>query len=93
MDDILLLEAVERYLSGEMPAQEKVFFEDLRKKNADVDQMVVEHTYFLQGLDKYGSTRSFKNSSYFSFVKFWLNCSLNFGIMAYYFAVKKKEER
>jgi serine protease Do len=62
MDDILLLEAVERYLSGEMSAEEKIFFEDLRKKNADIDQLVVEHTYFLQGLDKYGAIKSFKHS-------------------------------
>ena len=62
MDDILLLEAVERYLDGSMSAEEKTFFEELRTKNAEVDQLVVEHTYFLQGLDKYGSLRSFKNT-------------------------------
>ena len=62
MDDILLLEAVERYLAGEMAVDEKAIFEDLRKKNADVDQMVVEHTYFLQGLDKYGAIKSFKHA-------------------------------
>ncbi len=62
MDDILLLEAVERYLDGSMSASEKVLFETLRNKNADVDQLVVEHTYFLQGLDKYGSIKSFKNT-------------------------------
>ena len=62
MEDILLLEAVERYLSGDMSAEEVVVFEDLRKKNADVDQMVVEHTYFLQGLNKYGAIKSFKHA-------------------------------
>src|SRR5665647_1206503 len=62
MDEILLLEAVERYLSGEMSAEEKTFFEVQRKKNAEIDQLVVEHTYFLQGLDKYGAIKSFKHS-------------------------------
>jgi serine protease Do len=62
MDDILLLEAVERYLSGDMSFEEKTFFEDLRKKNAEIDQLVVEHTFFLQGLDKYGAIKSFRHS-------------------------------
>jgi serine protease Do len=62
MEDILLLEAVERYLAGEMSQEEKGMFEDLRKKNAELDQLVVEHTYFLQGLDKYGTIKSFKHA-------------------------------
>ncbi len=62
MEDILLLEAVERYLAGEMAQEEKATFEELRKKNAAIDQLVVEHTYFLQGLDNYGSLKSFKHS-------------------------------
>ena len=62
MEDILLLEAVERYLAGDMSFEEKAFFEDMRKKNAEVDQLVVEHTFFLQGLDKYGAIKSFKHT-------------------------------
>ncbi|MCW3090805.1 MAG: serine protease [Ferruginibacter sp.] len=62
MDEILLLEAVERYLKGEMSADEKSFFEDLRKRDPEVDQLVVEHTYFLQGLETFGSTKAFKHS-------------------------------
>ena len=62
MDDILLIEAVERYLNGEMPSTEKKNFEDLRKKDPEVDQFVVEHIYFLQGLDKFGATKSFKHT-------------------------------
>ncbi len=64
MDDILLLEAVERYLSGDMSFEERAFFEDLRKKDAEIDQLVVEHTFFLQGLDKYSSIKAFKHSLY-----------------------------
>ena len=64
MDEILLLEAVERYVGGEMSAQEKAFFEDLRKNNPEVDQLVVEHSFFLQGLEKYSSTKNFKHLLY-----------------------------
>jgi len=61
MDDILLIEAVERYFNGDMSATEKAFFEDLRKKDPEIDQLVVEHIYFLQGLEKFGETKSFKH--------------------------------
>ncbi len=62
MDDILLLDAAERYLRGEMSEQEKTYFEDLRKTNPEVDQMVVEHTYFLHELESYGNTKNFKHN-------------------------------
>lgn len=62
MDEILLLEAVERYLKGEMSQEEKAFFEGLRKKDPEVDQMVVEHSYFLQGLETFGTTKAFKHN-------------------------------
>ncbi len=62
MDEIILLETIERYLNGEMTPQEKVFFEDLRKSNPEIDQSVVEHTYFLHGLEKYGAVKSFKHT-------------------------------
>ncbi len=62
MDEIILIETVERYLSGEMTTQERAFFEDLRKNNAEVDQLVVEHSYFLEGLHKYGILKTFKHT-------------------------------
>lgn len=62
MDEIVLLEAIERYLGGEMSPQEKIFFEDLRKSNPEIDQAVVEHSYFLHGLEKYGSAKLFKHT-------------------------------
>jgi len=49
MDDILLLEAIERYLSGDMDATERNYFESLRKSTPEIDQMVVEHSMFLHG--------------------------------------------
>lgn len=62
MDDILLLEAAERYLRGEMSEQEKIYFEDLRKNNPEIDQLMVEHTYFIHELGNYGSAKSFKHN-------------------------------
>ena len=62
MDEIILLETIERYLGGQMTSQERTFFEDLRKSNPEIDQTVVEHTYFLHGLEKYGAAKSFKHS-------------------------------
>lgn len=62
MDDILLLDAAERYLRGEMSEQEKIYFEDLRKQNPEIDQLMVEHTYFINEVDNYGNTKSFKHS-------------------------------
>lgn len=64
MDDILLLDAAERYLRGEMSEQEKIYFEDLRKNNPEIDQLMVEHTYFINEVDNYGNTKSFKHNLY-----------------------------
>lgn len=62
MDDILLIEAVERYLDGTMPPGDREYFENLRKTNPEIDQLVVEHSYFLQGIEKYATTKNFKHS-------------------------------
>lgn len=62
MDEILLLDATERYLNGEMNAEEKAMFEQLRQTNQEVDQMVVEHSFFLQQFGRYGGVREMKHS-------------------------------
>jgi S1-C subfamily serine protease len=62
MDEILLLDATERYLNGEMNAEEKAVFEKLRETNQEVDQMVVEHSFFLQQFERYGGVREMKHS-------------------------------
>lgn len=64
MDQILLLEAVERYLRGEMNHEEKRVFEDMRKSNPELDQMVVEHHFFLEEMDRYGEIKRFKANLY-----------------------------
>jgi serine protease Do len=62
MDDILLLEAIENYLTGKMSREEKAYFENLRKTTPEVDQMVVEHSMFLQQMDTYSAHRNLKHS-------------------------------
>ena len=64
MDDILLLQAVERYIKGEMSTEERTFFEDLRKNNPEIDQTVVEHTFLLNELDKHAAIKDYKHSLY-----------------------------
>lgn len=54
MNDIQILDAVERYIRGEMKPDERLQFENLRKSNTEVDQLVVEHTLFLQQLNHFG---------------------------------------
>ncbi len=62
MDDILLLEAIERYLSGDMNASERDYFETLRKNTPEIDQMVVEHSMFLHQMDIYSVHQNLRHS-------------------------------
>lgn len=60
-EDLKILEAVERYISGGMNPDERMYFEGLRKSNPEIDQLVVEHTFFLQQLNRYDDTRNFRS--------------------------------
>src|SRR5580765_4364278 len=62
MDERLILESIERYIRGEMLPEERKFFEDLRKTNPGIDQMVVEHTVFLHLIEKYGDRKNVKST-------------------------------
>ena len=62
MDDIKILDTVERYIRGEMKPDERLQFEQLRKTNSEVDQLVVEHTLFLQQLNHFGERKSFSSA-------------------------------
>src|SRR5580765_7676240 len=62
MQEIAMLDAIERYIRGEMLPEERVFFEQLRKSNPSVDQMVVEHTVFLNQMNKFGDRKNFRNT-------------------------------
>jgi S1-C subfamily serine protease len=61
MDEILMIDAAERYLNGEMNADEKALFEQMRQTNPEMDQLVVEHIHFLQEFKKYGTVRELKH--------------------------------
>ena len=62
MEEIQLLDAVERYLRNEMNPEEKAAFEDLRKNSPEVDQMVVEQTFFLQQMNQFGDWKNYKST-------------------------------
>lgn len=61
MDEVAMLDTIERYLNGEMTPEEQRAFELLRSQNAQVDQAVVEHQMFLKGLTYYGKRKSIKH--------------------------------
>lgn len=62
MEDIQLLDAVERYIRGEMTPEELVHFNQLRKSSPEIDQLVVEHTIFLDQLNNFGDRKQFRAS-------------------------------
>jgi serine protease Do len=62
MQDVQLLDAIERFLRGEMTPEEMASFEQLRKSNPDVDAKVVEHTMFLQQMDQFSEWKNFKST-------------------------------
>jgi serine protease Do len=61
MEDVLLLNSIERYLEGKMLPDEKAFFEELRRTQPQIDQMVVEHKFFLHQLQDFDDRNTFKN--------------------------------
>jgi S1-C subfamily serine protease len=61
MRDEQLLEVIERYLNGEMNADERKAFEQLRKENAEVDIRVIEHQQFTGLLKQYGERVELEN--------------------------------
>lgn len=58
MGDTKVLEAVERYIRGEMNPDERLHFENLRKSNGEIDELVVEHTLFMQQMNRFGNGRN-----------------------------------
>lgn len=50
MNDIHLIQEIERYLDGEMSAPEKEAFESLRRSDSAIDRQVTEHRLLLQQL-------------------------------------------
>ncbi len=61
MRDEQLLEVIERYLNGDMGADERRAFEQLRIENADIDSRVIEHQQFTGLLKQYGERVELEN--------------------------------
>ncbi len=59
MEDMQLLDTIERYLNGTMLPEEKKYFQQLRKNTPEIDQMVVEHRLFLQQMAVYADQKNF----------------------------------
>ena len=80
MDDILLLEAIERYLGDDMSVAERSYFETLRKSTPEIDQLVVEHSMFLHQMDSYSFKRNLKEKVQFSHNKLLTQGTITEGI-------------
>lgn len=79
MDDILLLQTIERYLQGKMQADEKSFFEEHRKNVPEIDQLVVEHATFLHQMEDYATNHNLKHSLHTVHTKLVENGTINEG--------------
>lgn len=62
MEDLLLLDTIERYLTGQMLPEEKAYFQQLRKSNPQIDQMVVEHKLFLHQMEDFSDNNALKHT-------------------------------
>lgn len=62
MEDLQLIETIEKYLEGKMTESEVAWFENLRNTNPEIDQMVVEHKLFSQQIDGYSEHINFKQT-------------------------------
>jgi len=62
MEDLHLLDTVERYLNGTMLPEEKETFLQLRRTTPEIDQLVVEHRLFLQQMDLYAGQKELMHS-------------------------------
>jgi len=67
IDDIKLLETIEKYLAGEMSNAEFEQFELTRKSTPEIDQMVVEHGMFLHAMDNYATRKNFSKINEITF--------------------------
>ena len=62
MEDNLLFDAIERYRNGQMDEKEKLFFEELKKNNPEIDQAVAEHSFFLAELERMSEQKKLRHN-------------------------------
>ncbi len=60
MNDIHLIQEIERYLDGEMSVPEREAFEALRRNDPAIDQQVTEHQQLLQEFRAHGRRKDFQ---------------------------------
>ncbi|MEO6684009.1 MAG: S1C family serine protease [Ginsengibacter sp.] len=60
MNENVLFDAIERYRNGEMGPEEKALFEELRRKNPEIDQVAAENSFMLTELDRISQIKKFK---------------------------------
>ena len=60
MEELNWLESIDKYLRGEMLPEEKNNFEEQRKSNPLIDQMVVDHSLFLQQMENFSDRKKLK---------------------------------
>jgi serine protease Do len=61
MSDNQLLEAIERYLNGDMSVDERKQFELVRKQDPEIDNKIAEHQQFIGLLKQYGERIELEN--------------------------------
>lgn len=62
MEENLLFDAIERYRNGQMDDNEKLFFEELKKNNPEIDQVVAEHSFFLAELERMSEQKKLRHN-------------------------------
>jgi hypothetical protein len=62
MEDIQILELVERYLRDEMSPEERAHFEEIRRTNPELDQLVVENMIFFGQVNTFTDRKNFKSA-------------------------------
>ncbi|HEY8388555.1 MAG TPA: serine protease [Parasegetibacter sp.] len=61
MDRLKLTETVERYLIGDLTGEELAVFEELRKSDPVVEQLVAEQIAFMKEMESFGERKRLKN--------------------------------
>src|SRR5665213_3443227 len=62
MEDNLLFDAIERYRNGQMDENEKLFFEELKKNNPEIDEVAAEHSFILAELDRMSEQKKLRHN-------------------------------
>lgn len=62
MSDQFMIESFERYFNNDMLAEELAYFEQMRKENPELDQMVVSHKIFMDKMATYADRKAIQSS-------------------------------